>query len=124
MYSDPGKTLSVPVGEDQVSHVEFSRELVRRFNFYYGFSISDKLYQDNNACSQLAVRSISLRILNQEGTSRTTESELAIRNYVAEVGIENFLDMWKAERFPPYFEAKRILTEPGVLLTPTPRLPA
>ncbi len=36
MYSDPGKSLSVPVGEDQVSHVEFSRELVRRFNLFYG----------------------------------------------------------------------------------------
>ncbi len=32
MYSEPGKGLYVPVGEDQVSHVEFSRELVRRFN--------------------------------------------------------------------------------------------
>ncbi len=32
MYSEPGKGLVVPVGEDQVSHVEFSRELVRRFN--------------------------------------------------------------------------------------------
>ena len=32
MYSEPGKGLVVPVGEDQVSHVEFSREIVRRFN--------------------------------------------------------------------------------------------
>ena len=32
MYSDPGKALIVPVGEDQVAHVEMSRELVRRFN--------------------------------------------------------------------------------------------
>ncbi len=26
----------MPVGEDQVSHVELSREIVRRFNFYFG----------------------------------------------------------------------------------------
>src|SRR5208337_3406281 len=39
MYSDPGKALIVPVGEDQVAHVEMSRELVRRFNTSYGLSI-------------------------------------------------------------------------------------
>src|SRR6266702_8064922 len=58
LYSDPGspaeatssaakagKGLFVPVGEDQVSHVEFSRELVRRFNFYYGLEISQDLIE-------------------------------------------------------------------------------
>ena len=29
IYSEEGKTLVVPVGEDQVSHVELSREIVR-----------------------------------------------------------------------------------------------
>src|SRR5579863_7286871 len=39
IYSSPadagkeGAQLCVPVGEDQVSHVELSREIVRRFNF-------------------------------------------------------------------------------------------
>jgi tryptophanyl-tRNA synthetase len=32
IYSNPGAQLYVPVGEDQVSHVEISREIVRRFN--------------------------------------------------------------------------------------------
>ena len=42
IYSSPadagkeGAQLYVPVGEDQVSHVELSREIVRRFNFHYG----------------------------------------------------------------------------------------
>src|SRR5205807_1282672 len=27
---------AVPVGQDQVSHLELARELVRRFNHYYG----------------------------------------------------------------------------------------
>jgi tryptophanyl-tRNA synthetase len=30
------KAARVPVGEDQVAHVELSREVVRRFNFLYG----------------------------------------------------------------------------------------
>src|ERR1700730_12798086 len=34
IYSTEGKSLVVPVGEDQVSHVELSREIVRKFNFH------------------------------------------------------------------------------------------
>ena len=30
------KATKVPVGEDQLSHVELTRELARRFNFLYG----------------------------------------------------------------------------------------
>src|SRR5260370_26458286 len=36
-------SLFVPVGEDQVSHAEFSRELVRRFNAFYGIKLEDDL---------------------------------------------------------------------------------
>src|SRR6267154_4659749 len=36
--------LYVPVGEDQVSHVELSREIVRRFNHFYGFALKYKLF--------------------------------------------------------------------------------
>src|SRR6202162_598757 len=35
MYGDPESELIVPVGEDQVSHVEISREIVRRFHRLY-----------------------------------------------------------------------------------------
>ena len=53
MYSDPGKALIVPVGEDQVAHVEMSRELVRRFNDFYGLVISRRAIYEakNTACS-------------------------------------------------------------------------
>ncbi|HXY24201.1 MAG TPA: hypothetical protein VEI73_06090 [Candidatus Acidoferrum sp.] len=122
MYGEAGARLIVPVGEDQVSHVETSREIVRRFNFFYGLSISEGLYRDDNASAQLAVRSVSLRIL-QQVRSKTIESELALRNYIAEVGIENFLKMWTDEGFLPYFEFQHILSEPEVMLTKTPRIP-
>jgi tryptophanyl-tRNA synthetase len=37
MYrADGGTKLCVPVGEDQVPHVELTREVARRFNFIYG----------------------------------------------------------------------------------------
>src|SRR6516162_745382 len=48
MYSASGRGLLVPVGEDQVSHVEFSRELVRRFNLYYGFDVSQEIFSSQN----------------------------------------------------------------------------
>jgi tryptophanyl-tRNA synthetase len=35
MYGVPGRALFVPVGEDQVPHVEMSREVVRRFNISF-----------------------------------------------------------------------------------------
>jgi tryptophanyl-tRNA synthetase len=35
IYSEEGKSLWVPVGEDQVSHVEISREIVRKFNLHF-----------------------------------------------------------------------------------------
>src|SRR6202012_327246 len=36
----------VPVGEDQVPHVELTREVVRKFNSHYGFSISGELFDE------------------------------------------------------------------------------
>jgi tryptophanyl-tRNA synthetase len=36
LYSKEGVSLFVPVGEDQVSHVELSREIVRRFVIFFG----------------------------------------------------------------------------------------
>ncbi len=34
IYGEPGMSLAVPVGEDQVAHVELSREVVRQFNLF------------------------------------------------------------------------------------------
>src|SRR6202011_3015178 len=43
IYNEEGSSLVVTVGEDQVSHVELSREIVRRFNFFNGFEVDKKL---------------------------------------------------------------------------------
>src|ERR1700726_1125883 len=48
MYGDPQQELLVPVGEDQVPHVELTREVVRRFNFYFGLDVSEKLFAPEN----------------------------------------------------------------------------
>jgi tryptophanyl-tRNA synthetase len=120
IYSEPDMTLIVPVGEDQVSHIEFSRELVRRFNFFYGFSISEKFYEDDEACAYLAQLSTSLRII-QQAKSATPELVAAVRNYVAEIGVQNFME--KLADHAHYFRNFDVLTEPAARLTPTPRIP-
>jgi tryptophanyl-tRNA synthetase len=35
LYGVPGGSLHVPVGADQVAHVEITREVARRFNYFY-----------------------------------------------------------------------------------------
>jgi tryptophanyl-tRNA synthetase len=123
IYSSPDIAgLFVPVGEDQVSHVELSREIVRRFNYFYGFTISNRLYEDEKASLYLAGRSVPLRIFAQIN-SADPFAALALRNYVSEVGMENFLESWKFTGLPFYFRVERTLSEPGVMLTKTPRIP-
>ena len=46
MYGDPKHELLVPVGEDQVPHVELTREVVRRFNAHFGFEVGEGLVKD------------------------------------------------------------------------------
>src|SRR5579864_1787137 len=48
IYSEDGLSLVVPVGEDQVSHVELSREIVRRFDSFFGLEINRRLFSPEN----------------------------------------------------------------------------
>src|SRR5580700_9522630 len=58
----------VPVGEDQVPHVELTREVVRRFNTHFGLEINAKLFAPENAEALGAVFSeISKETVDQIG---------------------------------------------------------
>ncbi len=133
IYSDPGKPLFVPVGEDQVSHVEFSRELVRRFNTFYGFEM-DRTIDDHANLELAGYIKAKLGIRPDEALSAPHADVLSAitslnhfiiepvaRRRVQEIGFDNFLkEMGKAAGF---FHLRERLTEPAVLLTPTPRIP-
>ena len=112
MYSEEGVPLFVPVGEDQVSHVELSREIVRRFNTMYGLQIDRERWEKNESIQTLiyAVRS---------GSNIALEG---LRRQALEDGIHNWL-----ERIGPagrkYVDFIEVLREPGVMLTKTPRIP-
>ena len=130
IYSEEGTALFVPVGEDQVSHVELSREIVRRFNGFYGLAFKDKFYSLVDAARSgklkdprdLAVFNAFLRDKLGERAVSSTEDRTQIQSYVrkmvVEMGVRNFL-----EEHGEFAESEEVLTEPGVMLTKTPRIP-
>jgi len=120
IYSDPGKPLFVPVGEDHVSHVEFSRELVRRFNVLYGLDLDYRKLEKNKAASERLKKIFS----SKSDTTFEENADTYLRESRAaalEWGVQNFLERIQTSR--EYFVFSEKLTEPEALLTPTPRIP-
>ena len=113
----------VPVGEDQVPHIEMMREIARRFNHLYG---REKDFEEK---AKEAVKKL--------GTKRA-KLYMELRNDFQEQGKEDALEQAKAmlddaqnlsmidrERLFGYLEGSRklILVEPQALLTESSRLP-
>jgi tryptophanyl-tRNA synthetase len=122
IYSNPGTPLVVPVGEDQVSHVEISREIVRRFKLAYADLILPKLSNDA-AWAGIATASgiyskVGPRIYPDAPGSYTDKagalkaayrsSSLQEKGYYLANGLGELSDL---------------LREPDVMLTKTPRVP-
>jgi tryptophanyl-tRNA synthetase len=113
----------VPVGEDQVPHVEFTRELARRFNHMYGREVGfeekaieavKKLGSKNaRTYSQLRTR------FQQEGDAQAVERARLLLSEAASLSLED------RERLLGYLEGtgKMILVEPGALLTVASKMP-
>jgi tryptophanyl-tRNA synthetase len=126
IYGEPRHDLLVPVGEDQVPHVELTREIVRRFNFQFGMSIAENLNTDANA----KVRQQINRIIHTETFDAAAVMPQAswkawttqLRKHVGQSGFENALaELPKGAR--KFFKIRRVLEEPAAMLTETPRLP-
>lgn len=113
----------VPVGEDQVSHIELVRELARRFNHIYGRE------KDFETLAQAAIRKLGSKKAKRYQALRTAFQEqgdseaLAAARALLE-DTQN-LALGDRERLFGYLEGARrmILPEPHPLLTPTPRVP-
>jgi len=125
IYGDQGQKLFVPVGEDQVSHVELSREIVRKFDFHFGLVVNHQLFDSKNgdALAEIA------RLVNeptypsklQPNSSLEQLWETNIKWKAEQVGFGNFFT--KLEKARLFVYCKEVLTEPEVLLTKTPRIP-
>lgn len=117
------RATRVPVGEDQVPHIEFTREIARRFNHIYGRE-PDFEEKALKAVKKLGAKKArlyhELRTRYQE--QGDTEALAAGRALLEEA--QN-LSLGDRERLFGYLEGggKMILSEPEVLLTETSRLP-
>jgi tryptophanyl-tRNA synthetase len=120
MYGDPDAELVVPVGEDQKSHVELGREIVRRFNSFYGLSIAGDLFRNQKSLTALLDRAGIPGPRRLDSISRGFV-EASISKKAEESGLENFLDLiGELRRFILFRE---VLREPDAMLTHTPRIP-
>ncbi len=90
LYGAPGGSLHVPVGADQVAHVELTREIARRFNYLYAKTDGPR-----------------------------ADSSVSDQGNVGRPIIGGGPDRHQA----PLPTGNPILSEPEVLLTPTPKLP-
>jgi tryptophanyl-tRNA synthetase len=121
-YGEPGHELLVPVGEDQVPHVELSREIARRFNVQFGVTISAELFAPTNAGAlRHLVDDVVPKMKSDAAEQSASTYERAFKAYIAESGFENFVE--KAGKAKSFFKQRDVLQEPGVMLTETPRLP-
>jgi tryptophanyl-tRNA synthetase len=125
VYSDERTPLFVPVGEDQVSHVELSREIVRKFDYYFGLVINRDIFADENkdALSEVArlVPEPDFPSKFHAHLSKDRLWEMNIRWKVEQEGLVNFFA--KLEKARLFVYCKEVLTEPQVMLTRTPRIP-
>ncbi len=113
----------VPVGEDQIPHVEFTRELARRFNHMYGREpgFEDKAREAVKKLGSKKARLYEeLRTrFQQNGDKEAVEQAKAMLNE-----IQHFSAVDR-ERLFGFLEGtgKMILVEPGYLLTEASKMP-
>ena len=136
IYSPPAEAgkkaapLYVPVGEDQVSHVEISREIVRRFNLFYGFELDETLRSKSSAglcgnfCLALGIHGHTPSMLDFPlGSEKWAEFVSRVRARILEIGIDNAIEHLKAGAVADMVKFLPVLQEPEVKLTLTPRIP-
>jgi tryptophanyl-tRNA synthetase len=113
----------VPVGEDQVAHVELTRELARRFNHFYGRE-ADFEANAERAIRKMGKKNARLyrdlrRRYREQGEDEALEVARALLESQANLSVGD------RERLFGYVEgsAKVILPEPQPLLTASPKMP-
>ncbi|GBE09880.1 tryptophan--tRNA ligase [bacterium BMS3Bbin12] len=117
------KATLVPVGEDQVPHVEMSRELARRFNHLYG---REPGFEEK---AEAAVRTLGKKNARLYRELRRRFQERGDRQALEEaralLDARQNLTLGDRERLYGYLEGRSriLLPEPRALLTPAARVP-
>ena len=113
----------VPVGEDQVAHVELTREVARRFNHIYG---SEPGFEEN---AHVAIKKMGKKDAKLYSQLRTAFQEQgdqgSLEKAKALVAEQQNVSLEDRERLYGYLEGvgKMILAEPQSLLTPASKMP-
>jgi len=113
----------VPVGEDQVAHVEITREIARRFNHFYG---REPDFEDNveRALRKMGKKNANLyRNLRRRYQEQGDEEALDVARALLES--QQNISVGDRDRLFGYLEGSTrvILPEPQPLLTQSPRMP-
>jgi len=113
----------VPVGEDQVPHIEFSREIARRFNHLYG---REPGFEEK---AQEAVKKLGSKLARRFEELRTRFQQNGDKDALAEAqalvnGVQHLATVDR-ERIFGRLEGtgKMILAEPAALLTEASKMP-
>ncbi len=117
------KAGHVPVGEDQVCHVELTREVARRFNHLYGRE-PDFKERAEQAASKMGKKASKLYHKLRKGYQEQGDVE-ALATAQALLGEQQNITLADRERLMGYLEggAKIILPEPQALLTAASKMP-
>jgi len=113
----------VPVGEDQVPHLEFAREIARRFNHMYG---KEPGYQEKAEAAVKKLGGKKAKLYEELRTRYQQQGdEGALASAKALLGETQNLSLGDKERLYGYLEGggKMILTEPQALLTAASKMP-
>jgi len=113
----------VPVGEDQVPHVEFTREIARRFNHLYG---REPGFEDKAREAVKKLGSKRARLYEQLRTRYQEKGDTeAIEQAHALLNEAQSMSLGDRERLFGWLEGthKMILVEPDALLTEASRMP-
>ena len=117
------RAAMVPVGEDQVAHVEVTREIARRFNFLYGREA------DHEQQCQAAIKKMGKKAGKLYQELRTAYQErgdhAALQTARALLEEQKNITLGDRERLFGYLEGggRMILTEPQALLTAASKMP-
>ncbi|MBV8466336.1 MAG: tryptophan--tRNA ligase [Burkholderiales bacterium] len=113
----------VPVGEDQVSHIELTREIARRFNHMYG---REPGFEEKAEAAVKKMGSKKAKLYEELRTRYTQNGDdEALESARALLADTQNLSMGDRERLFGYLEGrgKVILPEPQPLLTESSKLP-
>jgi tryptophanyl-tRNA synthetase len=117
------RATRVPVGEDQVPHIEFTREIARRFNHLYGREV-DFEEKALKAVKKLGAKKARLYLELRTRYQEQGDAEALAAGRALLEEAQN-LSLGDRERLFGYLEGggKMILSEPEALLTEASRLP-